>query len=355
MKVFLSWSGQPSRSVAEFLRDWLPDVIHVLDPWMSATDLEAGARWGRRIERELEQTKCGILCLTNENQRSPWLLFEAGALAKTLKDTYVCPYLLDLNPTDVQGPITQFQASRANERGSWKIVSTLNSALGADSLPESRLRRSFERCWPELESVLGGLSFSEESPKGRSMDGMVDEILSLTREFTRRQGSAVIERSLESEIDEIKMSLNRLSLQLHSAQITGDISKDDEDLLWPKELTILFPGAGDERVADSITFGPNDTLFDTMSEIWHILQQGGGFSPDAFTYLWDWVLVRKSDAMPLIVLNLGLFPSRFVFQDGEGWEVVRLDEPLLKGGDRFGLDRNSEKSFNAHKERRGTI
>src|SRR4051794_9109874 len=107
MKVLLSWSGEPSRSVAAALRQWLPDVVQSVRPWMSEADIEAGARWGERIQRELNETRFGILCVTPQSMQAPWLLFEAGALAKTIQDTYVCPYLIGVEVSELQGPLTQ--------------------------------------------------------------------------------------------------------------------------------------------------------------------------------------------------------------------------------------------------------
>src|SRR5229473_2295304 len=117
MDVFISWSGKRSQRVADALHRYLPQMINAVDPWLSSTDIEAGARWGADIAAKLEKSTVGILCLTPGNLESTWLHFEAGALAKTLENTFVCPYLFDLKPSDVKGPLAQFQAMTADEPG----------------------------------------------------------------------------------------------------------------------------------------------------------------------------------------------------------------------------------------------
>ncbi len=191
MKVFISWSGSKSKEVASALRRWIPDVIQTVEPWMSQADIDAGARWNREIEGKLGETKFGIICLTKSNLTAPWILFESGALAKTIEDTFVCPYLIDLEPTDIpQGPLTQFQAKRANEIETWELVSTLNKAMKEDSLPEDKLRRAFDRWWPDLHNTLQTLEPEENSDSGqRSVGDMVSEVLDIVRGLSRRMPS----------------------------------------------------------------------------------------------------------------------------------------------------------------------
>jgi hypothetical protein len=53
MKVFISWSGSRSNALAEALRDWIPLVLHYVEPWLSQTDIEAGQRWAEQVAKEL--------------------------------------------------------------------------------------------------------------------------------------------------------------------------------------------------------------------------------------------------------------------------------------------------------------
>ena len=85
MKVFISWSGEPSRSIALALRQWLPLVVQHAMPWMSDEEIASGTRWNESMTRALDETEFGIVCVTLANQHQPWLMFEAGAIAKRLR------------------------------------------------------------------------------------------------------------------------------------------------------------------------------------------------------------------------------------------------------------------------------
>lgn len=110
MKVFLSWSGEKSRAVAEALRDWLPYVIQEVEPFMSSEDIVAGARWQDELATQLDESRFGILCVTQDNQSAPWLNFEAGAIAKQLGLNRVVPLAIDLRLAELRPPLGQFQA-----------------------------------------------------------------------------------------------------------------------------------------------------------------------------------------------------------------------------------------------------
>ena len=84
MKVFISWSGPRSRAVAVALKDWLPLVLEGVDPWVSDKDISAGERWAQSVAGELESANFGIICITPENLNADWILFESGALSKSM-------------------------------------------------------------------------------------------------------------------------------------------------------------------------------------------------------------------------------------------------------------------------------
>jgi TIR domain len=185
MKVFLSWSGLASKSAAEALREWLPNVIQAIDPWMSAEDIEKGSLWSSEIAEKLSSTKAGITCVTPDNQDAPWLNFEAGALSRTVERTMVCTYLIGMRPPELKGPLVRFQASEANKTDTLRLLRTLNKALEGQALSETKLVGTFERWWPDLEAKLASVVSAKRIDEAvRPPQDMLEEILTLVRELT---------------------------------------------------------------------------------------------------------------------------------------------------------------------------
>jgi len=112
VKLFVSWSGERSQALAQSLRDWLVLVLHFVEPWLSQSDFEPGERWASEVSKELEASNFGVICVPSENTVSPWIVFEAGALAKSLQQGRVTPLLFGVEFNDISGPLAQFQAKK---------------------------------------------------------------------------------------------------------------------------------------------------------------------------------------------------------------------------------------------------
>lgn len=153
MKVFVSWSGTRSRLIARELSAWLKDVFQGIETWMSEADIKAGARWADKLSEELQRSNFAVMCLTPENMGSPWMLFEAGAISRSVEHGGVVPYCYQLGIAEVAFPLSQFQGVVADREGTYKLLESIN-AIRQRTLPADQLMRTFERWWPDLEARL---------------------------------------------------------------------------------------------------------------------------------------------------------------------------------------------------------
>jgi uncharacterized protein YecA (UPF0149 family) len=188
VRVFLSWSGETSHQVAVALREWLRDVLQFVRPYLSSSDTEKGSQWQRVISHNIAESHFGIICLTRSNLDSRWLNFEAGALAKELAaHARVSPFLFRLSQTELTGPLSQlFQTTSAEREDVRKLVHSINRSTTA-SIDEQAVDRSFERCWPELETRLAAIQDEVGSPAlpQRTDRQVLEELLELVRTLSR--------------------------------------------------------------------------------------------------------------------------------------------------------------------------
>ncbi len=152
---------------------------------MSSEDIDKGQRWAAEVGEKLGDLGQGVLCVTRENANQPWLNFEAGALAKSLGDSCVRPVLFDIRPSDLTGPLSLFQATVLRDRGDMlKFIESVNKACAAP-LNAERLRRAFERSWPDFEKRILAIDHVVESGKAskpqRSSEEMLSELLDRVR------------------------------------------------------------------------------------------------------------------------------------------------------------------------------
>lgn len=186
MKVFISWSGERSKALAQACHDWIPLVLHNVEPWLSEADIEAGDRWAEAVAKELSDSNFGIICVTRENVGSPWVLFEAGALAKSMQGSKVIPLLLDLDFRDITGPLAQFQAKKLEKAGINEVISSINQTAN-HAVPEARAKQLFDALWPEFEKKVAAIPKQPAAAKHtRPQHEILEELVASVRSLDSR-------------------------------------------------------------------------------------------------------------------------------------------------------------------------
>lgn len=197
MKIFISWSGDESKDIALILKEWIPSVIQVAEPYVSSEDIDKGTRWASDISKELDNSSFGIICLTKSNLNAPWINFEAGALGKKVADGMVCPFLYKIKPSEISGPILQFQSTNSDNKDDvFKLIKSINNQCGkqfgnpSGFLKDDALERGFNQWWSVLEEKLASIKDYEEpvdkSKKNKEnqldrVSNVMENILEITR------------------------------------------------------------------------------------------------------------------------------------------------------------------------------
>jgi hypothetical protein len=187
--IFISWSGLRSRWIAETLRDWLPMIVQAANPWMSASDIDKGSRGLPEVSKALDGMKVGIVCLTPENLTAPWILYESGALSKSIDDKsrLWTNLLAGLNSQDVKQPLGMFQWT-ADKDDTRILIRSINNAVSDEPVPQNVLDHLFDKLWPDLEKKLDTMPEPEEVVETkRPTDEMLAEVLELARAEANRR------------------------------------------------------------------------------------------------------------------------------------------------------------------------
>jgi hypothetical protein len=178
-----------SRAVALVLAEWFPNVIQSIEPFVSATDISKGANWAAVLQKELADSDFGVVCLAPDNLQSPWLNYEAGAIATSV-DSLVCPVLFHVEKEKVQSPIAQLQLTSLDEADVLLLMQSMNKATKSP-LNGLALTKAVEMWWPKLEEELDqidvptdtALSAQDVEPEQPQVEvsEMVKELLHIVR------------------------------------------------------------------------------------------------------------------------------------------------------------------------------
>lgn len=261
VNVFLSWSGEQSRLVAEELRQWLPSVLQFVKPYFSPGDIEKGTRWHNEISQKLSTCDIGIICLTRDNLNKPWILFEAGALSKNVKDSRVCTLLFGVNNADLSGPLISIQSTIFEKNDLRKLVATINEAADENKLEQDTFERVYQKWWPDLElraSTLIKVARDGTTAPQRSDRELLEEILQNTRVALLRENDTG--RALASETAREVIAITR-----HVASL-GATHNDTDLVTAAKQLNRIARNLGASARSPAIILqcAELSQLLDTM-------------------------------------------------------------------------------------------
>lgn len=156
-------------------------MLPYVDPWLSQADISAGDRWAQEVAKGLESSNFGIICITPENLGSPWILFEVGALAKSMHGAKVIPLLHGLEFSDISGPLAQFQAKKLGKKGLSEIVQSINLSAQAPE-PEDRAKERFAGLWPGIEKKIEPIPAQAPGEKrARPQHEILEELVTTVR------------------------------------------------------------------------------------------------------------------------------------------------------------------------------
>ena len=246
MKVFISWSKDFSKDVAIAIRDWLPKTLQSVEPYVSSEDIEKGSRWHMDISKRLDETAFGIICLTKENASSPWINFEAGALGKSVDSSRVCPLLIDMVPSDVQGPISSFQTTNISDKEDFfKLLSSINSS-SPTPVKEDVLTDVFDVWWPRLTDKIAEIVSKHEDVKKKrpgkataeniseKESKILEELLAISRnnfQLLRDPRSILPEEYISSILERNVPRDNKMHIDSAMPAVISDLTKVSRRLI----------------------------------------------------------------------------------------------------------------------------
>lgn len=211
MKVFISWSGDFSREVAEQLSQWIPSVIQSVEIFFSPDDIGKGENWDNKLSKELNESNFGIICLTPENVAAPWIHFEAGSLAKAV-DSRLSAIMFCVNVSDIKGPLSRFQNTKFEKNDVFKLMQTINVATEAP-LKNEILAYTFDVMWDQLDRAVSPIIKKYQSnfhPKKEETDDReaIQEILSIVRKMSKN----FVDTEIAPSQYDVDMALSNMGL-----------------------------------------------------------------------------------------------------------------------------------------------
>jgi TIR domain len=203
VKLFLSWSGDSSRKIAEIFKDWLFPFSNELDIFFTPDGIEAGKRWTNELSQKLQDCEIGIFVYTRQNLDSLWMAFEAGALSKRIDTGRVIPLIFGEPELKLKQPLAQFQAKRFSERGIFETLEAVNNCLSSKKTKEE-LTSLLKFTWATLdEKVTQVLEIESDSEMPLDSNDRIDVSEILNNLYSLIRTSPVYSTDFAKDISEL--------------------------------------------------------------------------------------------------------------------------------------------------------
>jgi hypothetical protein len=188
-------------------------VIQSLRPWISSRDIPSGKRWFDQISNAANTHSYGLFCLTPENVDSKWIHFETGAISNTQAESHIVGLLLQgLSPSQISGPLSQFQHVKLNKDGMMKLLSDMNTVVESGAVSNHVLMSVFERSWSDFEAeyqkIIASASALKNIPE-RPTEDILKEVLQLARDL--RYENQKVPKQVEKTLGFVEAQYRQLS------------------------------------------------------------------------------------------------------------------------------------------------
>lgn len=172
-KIFISWSGDNSKEIAKEIKKSFENKIFKdtgLSCFVSDVDISSGDDWWNKIKKELKKCKLGIVCITKENLKAPWIYFESGAMVA--RELRVIPLLVNCGVKLLrETPIaSKHMVDFYNREQFIKMVQNINNNLALtnnsnenlETLAKKEYKNLISRLAPTLKQLKAMRVFNEK-------------------------------------------------------------------------------------------------------------------------------------------------------------------------------------------------
>lgn len=185
MKIFLSWSKNKSRLLAETTKKFIENVLGHSIEFFFSPEMYKGTRVDHEIHNNLLNSEKCFVCITADNFKNPWLLYEAGVVfgvnhSKTNKGI-VIPILFEHIPdwsSWIDKPLNQYvpiQMQNSNKEYACGKRDFKNFLIELSEETGAKLK-NFNKYWNDYENTVKAI-LAREQLIPDTCKHLVDQIL----------------------------------------------------------------------------------------------------------------------------------------------------------------------------------